>query len=354
MKQNHMRQLDGLRALAVLAVMAFHWAPAWPALSGAMGVPLFFVLSGFLITGILLRLKRDIADGEHTVGTALRRFYWRRTLRIFPLFYFVLGLGCLLSLPCFKESITWHAAYLSNVYFVVSDGFAGSTSHFWSLAVEEQFYLVWPLLVFFVPLGRLPGLFGGCIMFAWIYRASCAWGGAGFMYSTILLPATLDYLALGALLAIMHADEKLLDRFSILLDWRVTTFCFAVMVTRAFSGYPYHVYQLVMGVAFLGLVHRAAVGVSGPVGRVLDNAALRYIGRISYGLYVYHLPVAAAFGFDHELGWGMCAVKIAITFAVAVPSYHFFEKPISDLKDRSRNQGDKDGRFDRKFLGVGA
>src|SRR5882757_1220817 len=130
-------QLDGLRALSVAAVAWSHWRASWLPKTyipwGELGVATFFVISGFLITGILLDHR---TDGSRPL--VLRQFYARRFLRIFPLFYAALIVALLLRADGMSETWHWHASYLSNIYFYLL-GWHGQMSHFWSLAVEEQF-----------------------------------------------------------------------------------------------------------------------------------------------------------------------------------------------------------------------
>jgi peptidoglycan/LPS O-acetylase OafA/YrhL len=148
-RHKYMPQLDGLRALAVALVAYSHWIPLKYQTFfgfGIAGVQLFFVLSGFLITGILLRC-RELPERRN----ALRSFYARRFLRIFPLYYATLAACYVLGVNSARSSIFWHLAYLSNFYFFNLGGWEGPLSHFWSLAVEEQFYLIWPAIVLFVP-----------------------------------------------------------------------------------------------------------------------------------------------------------------------------------------------------------
>ena len=145
----HMPQLDALRALAFVGVAVSHWSPNFLAgiVPWGTGVQLFFVLSGFLITGILLRSRP--ADLGISMPTALRVFYVRRCLRIFPLYYGVLALCLLFAIGPIATTWPWHVSYLSNLFYArqghaspVEDPFL----HLWSLSVEEQFYLLWPLV----------------------------------------------------------------------------------------------------------------------------------------------------------------------------------------------------------------
>jgi peptidoglycan/LPS O-acetylase OafA/YrhL len=135
-----MPQLDSLRAIAVIGVMVHHFWPNGEVLlgltTGFLGVQLFFVLSGFLITGILLRARDVVAAGLQSTTSAIRQFYIRRLLRIFPLFYRMLAVAWIVGLPEVRDSLPWHLTYATNVYFVHIEDWHGSVSHLWSLAVE--------------------------------------------------------------------------------------------------------------------------------------------------------------------------------------------------------------------------
>ena len=165
-------QLDGLRAVAVLAVAWSHWErPYQFGIPFGAGVHLFYVLSGFLITGILLEVRQ-----QHQRGAALRTFYIRRALRIFPAFYLTLAFAWWAEVPPLRETLAWHATYLSNAQIVLTETWPGAISHFWSLAVEEQFYLLWPWLIVFVPERLLLRVVVCCCrLTALPIGARCAW-----------------------------------------------------------------------------------------------------------------------------------------------------------------------------------
>jgi peptidoglycan/LPS O-acetylase OafA/YrhL len=137
---SYLPRLDTFRAIAALMIVYHHYfAEVMPIqLNTAQGVSFFFVLSGYLITNLLL----------HETGSAgeiLGRFYIRRTFRIFPLYYFVLVIGLAFDVPGFRSSLPWTALYLTNVDMILRNDWIGNASHLWTLAVEEQFYLLWPL-----------------------------------------------------------------------------------------------------------------------------------------------------------------------------------------------------------------
>ena len=200
-QNQYMPQLDGIRALAVSLVLIQHWGGGHLSFSGipigGFGVGMFLVLSGFLITGILLQY-RAVHNG--TTYFNLRQFWIRRILRIFPLFYATLVVGCFFQVPGVIDYRKWQAAYLTNVLIFVNGEMESLhySVHFWTLAVEEQFYLLWPIVVFFLPSRHLPLAICFTLVTAPVWRSGLfgstqmAWG---------LLQNQLDYLGIGAMLA---------------------------------------------------------------------------------------------------------------------------------------------------------
>ena len=206
-----MPQSDALRAFAVLAVLFAHCVrhpPGWLALIpwAAFGVQLFFVLSGFLITGILLDSRREAERGAGSFWM-LRQFYIRRFLRIFPLYYAVILIGSLIGLRGFHESLGWNLAYLTNFYIVAKSGWIHEASHLWTLSIEEQFYLVWPWLVLFLPKKwLLPTFIAVAVFSAPLYRiAAIGWWGPWFSVTPF---ASLDCFGAGGLLAIAQRRDR--------------------------------------------------------------------------------------------------------------------------------------------------
>jgi peptidoglycan/LPS O-acetylase OafA/YrhL len=359
--RGYLAQLDGLRAIAVLAVLLSHFglgedlkgvvkAVDW----GRLGVRLFFVLSGFLITRILLAARASALRGVRTKGTVIRNFYIRRVLRIFPLFYFVLAVATVLDVGNIREIAAYHALYLSNltsVIFVSQDPVVlrdPNSAHFWSLAVEEQFYLVWPAIIVFAPSYRIA--FRLCvagILFAPAWRA--VWFLSGNSVDPLHLPACLDSLGAGAVLAFWYEDvDGVRSRLRrvvkpVLLGGALL---FVVVLAWKASGIWYRPYAVLadggIAVVMLMFVQRAAEGRKDRLGRCLEARWLLYLGRISYGIYVYHAFMGPLLAWiERTLGLALpagspvkAAVLVAMTIGVATVSWFVLERPLIRLKDR--------------------
>jgi peptidoglycan/LPS O-acetylase OafA/YrhL len=357
---HHMPQLDGLRAFAAGLVVLYHfWRPAGDYVHlGGIGVRVFFVLSGFLITGILLRSRVLRDAGRTPAGVALRRFYIRRILRIFPLYYFALAIAWYARVAGAREGIVWHATYLSNVHFFLVNAvrhgqWGGYLSHFWSLAVEEQFYLVWPWVILFAPRRWLPGIALTAVVVGPIFRY-LVFTATGNDVTPILPLGCIDSLALGAYLAMTVAPEfashPLVRPIGATVLWSgLLLFCAYQAAEQTDGLWTFRIVSFDLAVALVGvwLVARAAEGMAGPAGKVLELAPVRYLGTISYGIYVYHrllpdlLPRLARHLGHPELFAPLgdrtlpyLAFYTAASISVAAVSWHWLEAPINRMKAR--------------------
>ena len=349
----HMPQLDGLRAFAVTAVLIHHFIRGGWRLGANLGVKLFFVLSGFLITSILIRSRNEADVLNKGGGGALKNFYIRRFLRIFPLYYFVVAVGALVNAEMVREYLPFLLTYTLNFKMAQQGWFIAHYAHFWTLSVEEHFYLIWPWVVLFLPRRWLipaaltmialgPG-YRLYHVIGWTYFDSQASGLNTYIFTLTCF----DTLGMGALLALLsHADissKKLLRLLShIILPAGILGFICLYTVKKFTPNWPYDLvlFDLTLALVFMWLVRAGARGFGGILGAILNWKPIRYVGKISYGIYVYHplIPSLLAFLIG-QLGWefklftlpGFCLATIA-TFFVASTSWYLMEKPINNLK----------------------
>jgi peptidoglycan/LPS O-acetylase OafA/YrhL len=354
-------ELDGIRGIAILMVVALHFGV--PASTGFVrdalglgwaGVDLFFVLSGFLITGILL----DSADREHYYS----RFYVRRALRIFPVYYvFLLVFFHVLPLagrfiPALGtqgahsgEAAFW--VYLSNWTPVFHQ--SRNMRHFWSLAIEEQFYLVWPLVVRVMRRNGLKYFSLGIIVITPGLRVACDFLGVSEFSLYRETPFRLEGLALGALIAIAVRDRELYTLLKRISPIACPAAAAALALVIARGGTSYLALSMrEWGYTAIAILSAALVFRTIQTGGTLDRLAsclrlrsLAHLGKYSYGMYVWHLPLAERMrvGVErlHINRWMevplVLAVGIAASYAVARLSWWLIEGPCLRMKSRFAN-----------------
>ncbi len=335
----HLPALDGLRAIAVLLVILGHLE--LPFISPDLGVCIFFVLSGFLITHLLI--KEADANG----AVSLKRFYARRALRIFPAYYaylmftFVLdtALGDLRWIGLVAPALT----YTVNYYNALHGHPVTSVAHLWSLSLEEQFYLFWPgIFVLLAPRGRraLATFLLASISAVLCYR-SFAWFGlhTGTAYVYNAFETRFDNLAVGCLIAV-GARTALMRQW---IDTGAARWWLPLPVIAALSFVRFHTSEgfhygpgftleaLLIGAIILQCVVLSSAG----PWSALNIPFVRYIGRLSYSLYLYH-GWGIALGGKLVRTWGPWQVMadLACCLLLAAFSYHVIEQPFLRLKAR--------------------
>jgi peptidoglycan/LPS O-acetylase OafA/YrhL len=341
-----------LRGIAVLAVVLYHlsdYCPVGPLKSllraGWCGVDLFFVLSGFLITGILL-------DTQQAPNYFLR-FFARRVLRIFPVYYLTLTVVLLAArfVPVFDSVLPsqhdrlFYFVFLNNWWGLLHDTWhANIIGHFWSLAVEEQFYLVWPFIVWRLSprLVATVSLAGICLAPVIRFAVYAHWGLIRDIFENPF--CRMDSLLMGAFLA------SLVRHPGALALWQSKIYCFAGIAAAALLGsrvFPWPVLQIPRSPLFVfsflsfvggGIVLRAFVA-QGSLPSVLTAC-----GRYSYGMYVYHVPFIWLLGRSSApdgLPGFLLLVLVALcsTFVVAKLSYDYFEAKMLRFYGHERNSG---------------
>jgi len=368
--------LDGVRGAAILLVLAHNLNPfeggrlvdQWVSLAfnfGWVGVQLFFVLSGYLISGILLDSRE--ARGYY------RAFFGRRVLRIFPLYYGTL-LVCLVILPALglapaalladRAHSVWLWTYLINWAEPLGVPVA-AFPHFWSLAVEEQFYLVWPFVVRRTTPRRLFAVAAALVVVAFASRLALRLAGADVHGPYMFTICRMDALGLGAAVAAVMRVPAWHARA---VAWRrglavasVALFVVGLVATR---GYPrtsyadqtfgYTILAVVFAAVVLGVVLDHERG-RGSVGALFANPVLRSFGKYSYAIYMFHQPFNLLIGMPllvsmHPHGIGLKAggtymlIVIAASYLAAVLSYYGYERHFLALKRYFRTGPDVTNR----------
>jgi peptidoglycan/LPS O-acetylase OafA/YrhL len=350
---SHNHALDGLRFFAFLMVFFFHalqrspWGN-WPVIRfGYLGVPIFFVLSGFLIGGILLDL-RDKQRPGFGLGAKLKTFYIRRSLRIFPVYYLFIAILALLlfmsgrSDPVANDSFFWHLTYLSNFRSFFGGMDSIRQGHFWSLAVEEHFYLLAPLVVLLINHRRLVRLLAFVILAVAAARYAIYSSGSSRDF-WVLSPMQFDLLGLGIATAIIERKGSFLG-----IDGRILRYLglgaavfFVLFIRRYYLGLPgIGIWYATFGPLSLGVVTAALVLTlwqrpTSLASRCLGWRPFAYFGQISYGLYLFH-PNCLGWTTKYYGNYNLTNtfVGLGVTLAVAMISWHVFEKPINNLKNR--------------------
>jgi peptidoglycan/LPS O-acetylase OafA/YrhL len=349
----HLPALDGIRALAVFIVILYHAGVAH--VPGDLGVTAFFVLSGFLITWLL--------DSEYArTGTvSLKEFYIRRTLRIFPAYYvFVIlsliadfGLGHTWS----KGLATSAFTYTVNYYNAFQGHPSTTIAHAWSLGVEEQFYLLWPLA--FLALTRKGDSRLRQTGLLWIILLVVAWRSALFVlahastsYVYNAFDARADALAVGCFIAVA-ADGAMFRRFERAVRssaWLPLLTLGLLWYSRELGSEQYH-YTLGMTVdaVLLGIFIIQMLGLSEAKGwNWLNSQPVRWLGLISYPCYLWHewgLDIGSHLFAPTTHKWAAFSAGYLATIALAAGSYYVIEQPFLRIKERRRAEATKTRSF---------
>lgn len=310
-------------------------------MNGSFGVEVFFLISGFLITYLLL--KEKAASG----GVNIFKFYIRRTLRIWPLYYFIILISPLLINLVGQ---TYSPNYMANIFFynnfdtMVNHYWVFPLAHFWSLCIEEHFYLVWPLIIAFVPLRHLNKVFVFLICLSVFYRAYL------FLYTNepwyplfLSTFSRFDVLVIGAILGLAHSRNPIRLNFSVMTRLSVyAVFLFfycidnVVVWDSLFAAcFKKYFYISVATFAVLNFLFNEK-----PLMEFLDNKVIRYFGKVSFGIYMYGLIVLEIItevimkpnGINNLYFYWMCVFLFSI--GVPIISYELFEKQVLKLKKR--------------------
>lgn len=365
----YFKQLNGIRFIAVFLVLLDHWLePILPIPLGHLGVVIFFVLSGFLITRILFLNADEIESTKSRAWPKIIRFIYRRSLRIFPIYFILLIIGFIFNISNFKELWPWLISYSPNIYIMLKGQWLGTWDHLWSLAVEEQYYLIFPYFILFfnkkkhvnflfvmISIGLLSRIYFFTIQSHFIKENN-------YMINEVNTISVIDCFGVGGLLAFLyHYNINLLKKMLYNNYMTLVTLCFymvslylSYISTFTYDNIYYVVFRTLFGSIFsFYLIGNSIIYSGNKINILLENKIIVYLGSISYGIYLYHNLVYNYFHFNGNTIWGylsnnfsyinslnskLIILKFLINFLILIGiasfSWFYIEKPISKFKNR--------------------
>ena len=365
----YFKQLNGIRFIAVFLVLLDHWlVPILPIPLGHLGVVIFFVLSGFLITRILFLNADEIQQTKSSAWPKIIRFIYRRSLRIFPIYFILLFIGLIFNISNFNELWPWLLTYTPNLYIMIKGQWLGTWDHLWSLAVEEHYYLFFPyFIIFFTKKSYLRlfafmiglGVFSRLIFYVTMPHDIIE---RYWMFSYVNPISAIDCFGLGGLLAYYyHYDYTYFLKIAqnkYLLAMTITAVAFTLFLSN-YSKYTYDnvwfsIFERSISALFAYfLIITALMEKNNYLGQLLENRVIVYLGTISYGIYLYHNIVFNYYHLNGNTIWAFLSnnltilnslnsqlliLKFLINFllliGIASFSWFYIEKPINKYKNR--------------------
>lgn len=349
----YIKQLDTLRAIAALLVIFQHWSPESAITRvnflGAIGVGIFFVLSGFLITNILIDNKNNAEELASSKKTVLKIFYSRRMLRIFPVYYLLIIVALIFhnyGETQIKSAFAYYATFTINYYYFYSGSMDGMLSPIWSLAVEEQFYLIWPWIILLAKREHLPAIISCFILTGML---------GSFLIRDVPMNGALtfnnfDAFGLGALLSWQITyNNKTFNQFYKALSYCACLSAILLVIFHT-SNQTFYFRRTLISITALWLIAyiiRNKASTRFTFTRFWNNRVLIFLGKISFGLYIYHscaitlnyilinkyfnplLPDVLFKKYWAQLFW---VENIVLLLSISTLSYVFFEKRFLRLK----------------------
>ena len=348
------KQLDGLRFIAIFSVFIAHWiqwvipSTFFRELPYGSGVILFFVLSGYLITRILLEFRiRNKETGKSNLAS-VKSFYIRRTLRIFPVYYLTIFFLFFLNYDNTRALFSWLVSYTLNIKMAFEQFRVGSFTHFWSLGVEEQFYLFWTFVIVFSPEKYLKQIIFGFIIFSLLFHYYLTYYSPYPQAAANLVITNMHKLGVGGLIAywsVYNKEQltKIKGRWIKILLLAVIAIFLVFFTWIPQNNYPHFIKFLKEPILVIiyGLLILLSVKNSfkGLIRLFLENRFIVYLGKISYGMYVFHLFMSLLyFNFITRhiripyTDLGCFIIFFVITVTLASLSWFLIEKPVNNLK----------------------
>lgn len=362
--QVYFKQLDVFRFLAAFAIVFYHiydkgtgyfGKPAFMLRSDGslnrpglwmdtaihnlwIGVDLFFLISGFLITYLLLQ-ERQLNEKIN-----IKKFYVRRILRIWPLYYLILSTGPLMAMAYGEASPNYlkHALFLGNFDLINVGWISPSVSHLWSICIEEHFYLFWPLLLYFIPNKRLPVFFMLVILISFLFKTYVLYNSdKAWMTLFLHTLSRCDILAIGALLGYYYYKKPFVLNVPLgvrLVVYFIGLFLFCNDTLALWDSLFPTIIKRYFYVGILGFwMFNYMFNPNAKF--VLKDGIIHYFGRISYGIYMFHpviivIIIHALKKAGHPSIYLLLIITVLLTLGIAACSFEFFEKPFLKLKNR--------------------
>ena len=347
------KQLDGLRAVAIVGVLIAHWLQnsleikLLKNIPYGTGVTLFFVISGFLITKIILDFKEENREANRSNSASIKAFYIRRSLRIFPIYYLTIFFLLFIGFANTNDLFVWLVTYTTNIYMTLESTYIGSFTHFWSLAVEEQFYLMWVFVIVFINKKyNLPVILLFIVIslfFMYYFRYFTE-----YWLANSLVICQMHNLGSGALLAyFVKYKPEFFKKLSIkyiklttLIVLIVFTFIYVVRKPEPlYESLAFLRNPILTLIYFLLVLIGIKNGFRGISKFLLENKISIYIGKISYGLYVYHLfmnplffNVINPYVRKPLTNYQYFLVFLVMNLVISTLSWYIIEKPLNSLK----------------------
>jgi peptidoglycan/LPS O-acetylase OafA/YrhL len=339
----HFKQIDSVRFFSVLFVMISHWLANIPFIEnlklGTIGVEMFFTISGFLISLQLLNYKTEVDKKTYTLKKTLFIFYIRRILRIFPLYYFILLVATLINKGEILAALPWNITYTTNFYFIKTQHWPSTFSQFWSLSVEEHFYIFWPFLVLLTPAKHL----FKCIILVAICSLAFRFWQFHSSYDFILLNihtlSCLDLFMMGALLAFLVHRGIFFQLFTHQYLKTIAFVLFTLLLLINISKPQWELFNWVFQRFFFGFFYFILLGflVKGFTGKIvslLENKYFIRLGKLSYCMYLIHnfvpgilLPIK-----EYQLPSGFeFFIYLMVTILLSEVLYRLIEQPMRNL-----------------------
>ena len=341
----YFKQIDSLRFFAVFLVLISHWLFGLPFVEklklGTIGVELFFVISGFLISLQLYKYKLEIDTKISSLKNTIKVFYIRRVLRIFPLYYFVLIVATLINKGELLDAMVWNFSYTTNFYFIKIQHWPGIFSQFWSLSVEEHFYIFWPLIVLTSTAKNLLKWIFVIAGISLLFRFFQFHYSYNYILLYIHTLSCLDLFMMGAVLAYIYYYKPsfFIQLFNLKYLKIIALTLFMILFSIYFMKPQWELFNWVFQRFFFGFFYFLVLGffvkgIKGKTGIVLENKILIRLGKLSYCIYLIHnfvpgillpvkkfdLPIIAEF-----------FIYLVVTLIISEVLYRVIEKPARDL-----------------------